>query len=66
MDGASVLNGSEVAPSLRNQIDQLGTLVNNGDIDSDDLEDSVALIAISFMQDYGVLHESDSDDEVSR
>lgn len=57
-------NGSEVATSLGHQIDQLSDLVDDGDVDRQDLEDSVALIA-SIPRDYQLLKDFNSDDEVS-
>lgn len=62
--GSSVYNGNgpEVATSRGDQIARFGDLVNAGDID---LEDSVALVAVSGINDYRSIYDYSSDDEVS-
>ncbi|TVU51593.1 hypothetical protein EJB05_03031 [Eragrostis curvula] len=62
--GSSVFfNGSEVAASLETQINQFRDLVRAGDIEREDLQDSIALVAVSVMHDYARISSWNSDDE---
>ena len=48
--GSGVFDGE--ATSLRRQVDQLASLVNSGIVEARDLEQSVALVAVSAGHDY--------------
>ncbi|TVU21777.1 hypothetical protein EJB05_31439 [Eragrostis curvula] len=62
--GSSVFfNKSEVAASLETQINQFRDLVRAGDIDQEDLQDSVALVAVSVTHDYALISSWNSDDQ---
>jgi len=58
--GSGVFDGE--ATSLRRQVDQLASLVNSGIVEARDLEQSVALVAVSAGHDYNglITHETSS------
>lgn len=63
--GAGALNDDDrAAPSLGKQVDQLASLIKSGAVEADDLDNSVALVAISTGSDYNgrITHESSSSD----
>ncbi|GJM94388.1 hypothetical protein PR202_ga11028 [Eleusine coracana subsp. coracana] len=64
--GSSVFrgNGTEEATSLPDQIDQLRNLLSDGDVARKDLQDSVALVAVSVMHDYQMVNSDDRDDDL--
>ncbi|TVU27458.1 hypothetical protein EJB05_30069 [Eragrostis curvula] len=62
--GAGALDGSPEVPSLSQQINQLRRLVDAGDIDDSDLDDSVALIAIDGPKDYVSVNETTSANQI--
>ncbi|TVU27331.1 hypothetical protein EJB05_29940 [Eragrostis curvula] len=63
--GSSVYEEAD-APCLRNQTEQLRSMVRNRYIDEEDLEDSVALVAVTGMRDYIGLTGVDTDDDLAR
>ncbi|TVU12075.1 hypothetical protein EJB05_45701 [Eragrostis curvula] len=63
--GSSVYEEAD-APCLRNQTEQLRSMVRNRYIDEEDVEDSVALIAVTGMRDYVGLTGVDTDDDLAR
>ncbi|CAM0152211.1 unnamed protein product [Urochloa decumbens] len=60
--GSGVFSGE--AASLRQQVEQLASLVNRGIVEAEDLAESVALVAVSTGHDYAgrITHESSSND----